>query len=210
MISHAEIARTVASAYSVAPTVYALDNVQGVYRAVRAGTAIDEFVVAVPGTTDVQGWLRDFRWWPAMFHPLGWCHRGFGLGGKALWADVRRAVIDIKCPTTYCGHSLGGALAATLAAYHSADPQVTAPCRLVTFGAPRVPLSINLAFSALLRHAAELVAYERDGDPIPHVPPRPLFRRGMRGTEIGSAVFGDPMANHAIDLYVADLTRLGL
>jgi pimeloyl-ACP methyl ester carboxylesterase len=219
MPSHASIAKAVAAAYAQAPTVFAGDNVRAVWSDLG-----DSLLIAVPGTTDVAGWLRDFRWWPAYFHPLGWCHRGFGLGAKALWADVRPRLPPAR-PVIYAGHSLGGAMALLLAAYHRADPSVINPCRLVTFGAPRVPLAINMAIPSLLAgltesagvddlgrpQRARAVAYERDGDPIPHMPPRPLFKRGMRGTPIGTrlAEIYLPMENHAIQLYIGDLLASG-
>jgi hypothetical protein len=65
----------------------------------------------------------------------------------------------------------------------------------------------NLTLPCLAKDALELVEYRRAGDPVPHVPVRPLFRHLTRGIAIG-ADCGDPIGNHAISRYGADLVAL--
>jgi hypothetical protein len=102
---------------------------------------------------------------------------------------------------TVVGHSLGGAMALIVGArlIHAGYP-----ARVVTFGAPRVAFSANLSLPRLAREALELAEYRREGDPVPHVPMRPIFRHVTRGIAIGLDC-GDPIGNHAIGRYAADL-----
>jgi hypothetical protein len=81
--------------------------------------------------------------------------------------------------------------------------------RIVTFGAPRVAFLANLALPRLARSAFELAEYRRAGDPVPAVPPRPWFKHVTRGVEIGVAL-ADPIANHSIKRYAADLAAPGM
>ena len=97
-------------------------------------------------------------------------------------------------------------MAQCLAAFHALAG--LPPCRVVTFGAPRVAFVSNFRFGRLVRSALEAVEYQRAGDPVPHVPTWPLFWRATRGVAIGNAL-ADPIANHSISLYAANLAALG-
>jgi len=167
-----------------------------------------ELIVVMPGThpSDPLDWLRDLSAWPRWFARIGPCHAGFGSGGAALWAALRAELARERRRIVYTGHSLGGALAQVLAAHHAADR--LPPCRVVTFGAPRAPLGLNFHFGRLVRSALDAVEYRRAGDPVPGVPTWPLFAHPTRGIEIGKAL-PDPIANHSIALYAADLAALG-
>jgi hypothetical protein len=79
----------------------------------------------------------------------------------------------------------------------------------VTFGAPRVAFMLNPLFGRLVRRAAEAVEYQRRGDPVPDVPTKGLFFHPTKRRPIGAAS-PDPIANHSIDRYAADLAALGL
>ena len=169
-----------------------------------------ELVVVCPGThpAELADWIRDIDWWPEWFGAIGPCHRGFGSGAVALWARIRRE-LPAGGRVTYCGHSLGGALAQGLAALHAAErPQ---SFRIVTFGAPRVPVACNWAMTRLVRLGLEAVEYRRAGDIVPDLPGRLLFRHPSRGLRIGNAIpTFDPAVNHSIDRYAADLAALGV
>jgi hypothetical protein len=162
-----------------------------------------EVVLAIPGThpLDALDWIRDLRAWPLWFARVGICHAGFGSGGAAIAA---RALVALKGETrliTVVGHSLGGAMALIVGArLIAAGFRV----RVVTFGAPRVAFCLNLALRRWLRLAEELAEYRRAGDPVPHLPMRPFYRHVTRGIALGVAKI-EPIANHAIDLYAADL-----
>jgi hypothetical protein len=165
-----------------------------------------EIVVALPGThpADALDWLRDFSFWPIWIGGIGSVHSGFGLGARAAWARMAPVISTDKL-ITFAGHSLGGALAACLAAIHAHErPEV--PFRLVTFGGPRVAFC-NPWFGHLLKGGVERALYARRGDVVPDVPLRPYLHGGPL-TTIGSAI-GDPIAGHAIARYAADLKALG-
>jgi hypothetical protein len=85
MKTYAELAGIVASAYKSTPTISVDDNV----RAVRIDTA-DEVIIAIPGTTDLAGWMRDISAWPEWFTGVGPCHEGFGSGGIKLHRAIAR------------------------------------------------------------------------------------------------------------------------
>jgi hypothetical protein len=170
-----------------------------------------DLVVVCPGThpAELADWIRDLDWRPEWFAHLGPCHRGFGSGAMALWARIEPEMRR-NGSITYCGHSLGGALALGLAALHAAVRPGQA-FRVVTFGAPRMPLAVNFSMTTRLRRADEAVEYRRAGDIVPDLPGRLLFRHPTAGRRIGSAVATlDPAVNHAIDRYAADLAALRL
>jgi hypothetical protein len=167
----------------------------------------DEVVVAIPGThpDDPLDWIRDLRTAPWPFPAVGICHSGFGSGGTAVAERVLRAVRDDVRLMTVTGHSLGGAMALIVGArlIHAGFRT-----RIVTFGAPRVAFLANLALPRLTRRAVELAEYRRAGDPVPHVPMRPIFRHVTRGIAVGVDC-GDAIGDHAIQRYAADLAGSG-
>ncbi|HYA07756.1 MAG TPA: hypothetical protein VEF90_17855 [Xanthobacteraceae bacterium] len=203
MLSHADLAVLAGRSYSGPQSGSVALDVR--YDLVPRGP---ELIVVVPGThpSDPLDWLRDLSAWPYWFPGIGPCHDGFGSGGAALWARLSTELPRGK-RIVYTGHSLGGALAQVLAAYHAAEG--LPPCRVVTFGAPRVPLGLNFYFGRLVRSALEAVEYRRAGDPVPSVPTWPLFAHPTRGVVIGKAL-PDPIANHSIALYAANLAALGV
>jgi hypothetical protein len=201
VLTHAAICDFVAASYSQQPTWQAGDDIRAV------GTRIgDEFVVACPGTTDLAGWLDDFSIWPTSFPVIGPYHTGFGLWGLRLWALVNSA-LPVGGRLIFAGHSLGGQLALVLAASCAAAMNKHAPMRVVTFGCPRGAFGLNLVAGPLARTALELVEYRNYGDPIPDVPPWPMWKHAKRGTMIGAPIHAQApsMANHAIALYQTNL-----
>lgn len=210
MLSDADLASFVAKTYALKPDVWAGDNVRAMFLE-RGG----EFVIGVPGTTDLDGWLRDFSAWPLWFDTIGLCHAGFGSGGQALWQLVKPKIPRTK-RIIYAGHSLGGALAQVLGAMHAAE-MPSLPFEVVTFGSPRVALCCNPLFHWLLGKALRIELYARRGDPIPDVPFKPLYLHHHRLDLIGEPVPGSEnlkgdfdLTNHAINLYSADLRAAGL
>lgn len=219
-ISHADLAVLAGRSYSGPQSGTVALDVR--YDLVPRG---NELVVVVPGThpQDPLDWIRDLRAIPRWFPGIGPCHSGFGSGGSALWQRVRLDVASETRRIVYAGHSLGGALALVLAAHHAADG--LAPCRVVTFGAPRVGF-LNPYFGRLVRSALEAAEYWRAADIVPDEPWRVMgYSHPTRPIRIGSPVPGlspgdvlvDAMklpeaiaGNHSIELYASDLKALGL
>ncbi len=195
-LSHHELALIAAAAYK-GPWSDLVDGDVKCDFLPRAG----ELVVAVPGTDpqNAQDLLRDASAWPTHIPGLGMVHAGFGNGAAALRAKIN-PLIGRQWPlVTYVGHSLGGAVAENLAAWHAISREGQ-PFRVVVFGCPRVAW-VNLGFPWLLRRGIEAVEYRNAGDPIVSVPPRSLgYLHGASGQTLGHAL---PflLSNHAASLY---------
>ena len=188
------------------PVIHAADDIRLVL-----DQREDELLVVVPGTTDFAGWLDDFAVWPRWFSELGWYHEGFGSKGiplfRALMPHLPPTVTGMM--TTYVGHSLGAALAVTLAILHQRS--FLGPYRLMTFGCPRATAIWNCQAGSYLSTAKDIRRFARAGDPIPHVPFWPLWKHLAPGRSIGTPLRSiDPMANHNIKLYSAGLKALGI
>jgi len=203
MLSYYQRAELVADSYNKPATIQVADD----FRLVLTQYD-DELVVAVPGTTDLAGWLDDFSTWPRSFDELGWYHEGFGSKGIALFRALEP---HLPGPTygkitTYVGHSLGAALARVLAVMHSRS--FFGAYRLMTLGEPRGAALWNVQSWDYLRTAKDNKRFVRAGDPIPYVPFRLQgFKHLSRAWGIGTPVPGVPeqMADHNIALYVSNL-----
>jgi len=195
MLSHAAICGLVAASYSEKSTWVAGDDIRAV-----GSQQGDEYVVAVPGTTDLQGWLDDFSFWPTAFPMIGPYHDGFGKWGLALAAMVLPALPAIG-RVVFAGHSLGGQLAQVMAAiYHS---KTTRQARVVVFGCPRGALMTNIVAGPLVRAGLEAIEYRNAGDPVPETPPWPMWKHNAKGVDIGAPSLGA----HAMALYLGNLQR---
>jgi hypothetical protein len=204
MLTHTQICTFVAASYNQAATWTAGDDIRAV------GTQVgDEFVVAIPGTTDLQGWLDDFSIWPRVFPTIGTYHEGFGKWGLAL-AQLVLPAVGASGRLVIAGHSLGGALALVLAACSAARKRP--PARVLTFGCPRGAFMGNMVAGPLVRSALEAVEYRNWGDPIPDVPPWPTWKHAVKGTMLGAPIhdLAGSMQDHAIQLYSAHLKGAGL
>lgn len=212
MLSYADLAARVATSYVEAPklvlrspVLHASDDIRLVL-----DQREDELLVVVPGTTDTAGWLDDFAICPRCFPELGWYHDGFGSHGIALFAQLMEhlPVAGSGVLTTYIGHSLGAALAATMAALHQRGR--FGSYRLVTFGEPRSAALWNFQVNGYLETARDHKRFVRAGDPVCHVPFAPLYKHTIRGSLIGRPTGDlDLMTNHSISLYESDLRALG-
>ena len=207
MLSYYQVAEHVAASYNEAPTIQVADDIRLVLTQYD-----DELVVAIPGTTDLAGWLDDFSTWPRSFDELGWYHEGFGSKGIALFR-----ALEPRLPgptygkiTTYVGHSpCAGGLARVLAAMHAKS--CFGAYRLMTLGEPRGAALWNVQAWDYLRTAKDNKRFVRAGDPIPDVPFRLQgFKHLSRGWDIGTPVAGLPeqMADHNIALYTSDLKTI--
>jgi pimeloyl-ACP methyl ester carboxylesterase len=200
MLTYAQIAQEVKAAYAGPPTVRTADD--DVVAVVKQTD--NEFLVAVPGTTDAGGWMRDLTAWPAYFPALGWTHEGFGSGGVDLWKEVS-LLLPANSRVIFAGHSLGGALAQCLAVQY-ATQRPDASFEVVVFGSPRVALTTNLFFHAAIRKALDVRLFARIGDPVIDIPFAPLYWHAVKPSEIGMGA-ALSMANHSIGLYARDLYR---
>ena len=204
MISHAQLAELAATVYRPSWSASVAGDVH--YALLPRG---DEMVVALPGTHPEQAldWLRDARFVPVRVRGVGLVHSGFGDGARAAWVRMAPELGVHHSCVTFTGHSLGGALAACLAAIHAYErPGV--PFRLVTFGQPRCAF-LNPWFHRLLARGVERAIYARRGDVVPDLPFWPFYTHGGRATAIGVSRL-DPIADHAIALYAADLAALDI
>lgn len=192
MMTDAQLARACADAY--------LPDVARVLRggdlAANVVERDDEVVVALRGTTDPLGWLRDLDALP-MHGAAGLsgivCHRGFLDGAVAVWHQLD---LPTGKMVTLAGHSLGGAMAVILCALRVVGGDRVD--RLVTFGAPRA------GYQAL----ADLIRAKLDP---PLVPAMPAFKEPIRQYRRGN----DPVPGVPFDLpafpykHVVALTALG-
>ncbi len=204
MIAHSALAEVAATSYRPSWSATVAGDVH--YALLPRGA---EMVVALPGTHPAQAldWLRDARFLPVLERGIGLVHAGFGRGARAAWVEMAPHLGTDHEIVTFTGHSLGGALAAVLAAIHAYErPGV--PFRLVTFGQPRVGF-LNPWLHRLIAKAQERAIYARRGDIVPDLPFWPWYTHGARATRIG-ARWGDPFEDHAIAQYGDDLKALGV
>ena len=201
MISHSGLAAYAQDSYDAAPDLLAENDAALIVR-----RTADETIVACRGTQprSLENWRRDFSAWPLRHYGIGYCHAGFSQGGVDLWASIA-ATIAHEESVAFTGHSLGGAMAQVLAACHNSDRR-RRPCRVVTFGAPRVG---SIRFGKLVRRSAEAVEYQRAGDRVPDLP-WPLYCWHPTKVRVIGRRFLDPRKNHSLANYRADLTALGV
>lgn len=200
MLSYSQICALVAESYKVPATWQCGNDVRAV------GSRIgDEFVVAMPGTVNLQQWLIDFSAWPKPFPYVGTYHEGFGLWGLKLADLVLRALPDTG-RIVFAGHSLGAQLAQVLAAVFASVHERPA-MRVVAFGCPRGAFMGNLTAGSLIRSGLEAVSFRNYGDPVCEAPPWPMWKHNVSLTTLGSHFhdMAPSMADHAITLYLSNL-----
>jgi hypothetical protein len=175
LLSHADLAGICDEVYTdMHPTIGDPGGVRMYFRPQQ-----DEFVVCFAGTPvsgpdERAAWMRDFNVWPWWYYGMGVLHKGFGDGATEAWAQIHRKLPPAKF-YTFTGHSLGGALATGTAACY-ASQQGHLPFRLITFGCPRMAAWGNQRFMNLIERATLARWYQRDGDPVPHVPFSRIFQ----------------------------------
>lgn len=172
--------------------------------------------VAFRGSSSRRDWITDFKF-GTIKRPLipGRWHRGISgafddvADGIEKWLD-RPFTLRRERPCLI-GHSLGGGLA-TIAASRFRD------LSLITFGAPRVCTYRAAAWlregltstNPLTRQAVRLARY---GDPVPGVPFRIGFQRGVYTHAIPVTMLGekgmDRERDHPIERYIEDLRTEG-
>ncbi len=193
--SNVTLAKLSQAAYSDPPTFEAAGT-----QCVR--TTIDGNVVyAFRGTEfDYKDILRDIRtvpWWDSK---IGWCHRGFLMGVRAVWDDLFTSVqrdIDAGLNVWFTGHSLGGALAQIAAALCIANGCI--PEGVEVFGSPRP------GFAKLHKILARTTkCYRRGKDIVPTVPHRLFGFRNLPWIGLGRPRNG--FLDHQIAGYVEDIS----
>ena len=199
MLAHADLAQLAASVYR-GPWSGVADLDERYALLPREG----EIVCAIAGTDpkNALDLLRDGDAWPVWIPGLGMMHGGFGRGGAALWRRID-PIMRRDGLITYCGHSLGGAIAENLACHHARE-RPGQPFRVVTFGSPRIAW-LNGRPRGLLELGVEQVAYRRGGDPIPTLPWLAWgFLHGAKGWDL---LPDRPynLADHAMALYADDV-----
>lgn len=142
----------------------------------------DLCIVAFRGTENkLEDWLSDAD---ARQHASPWgddgglikVHTGFHAALDLVWTELVQALVDVRAPIWFTGHSLGGALA-LLAAYrlhHYEKPLLHTVGGVYTFGQPRVGNS-SLADTCSLEFTQRVFRYVNSTDLVPLVPPpRPI------------------------------------
>jgi hypothetical protein len=167
--------------------------------------------IVFPGTTDVQGWLRDFEAVDATPHDhpqLGPVHVGF-------WAGMDQAyqILDqqrfLDGPLLVAGHSLGAARAILFSGLLTAAGKP--PLAIVTCGEPRA----GMAALVRLLEPVPIRSYRNREDPVWAVPfhlplfgydhPRPPI--ALDAAPMANDPWG-PLADHHIELYAAGVGAL--
>lgn len=137
-----------------------------------ARTGLKEAVVAFRGSSSALDWVHNLivpmRHVPTLPRNAR-AHSGFLCQYLSIHSDLAAAIQDADVDrVVFCGHSLGGALAAIAAAMLSLPPDV-AKC-LVTFGAPRPG---NAGLAALVTKACSVCTrVVHDRDIVPTMPLR--------------------------------------
>ena len=144
----------------------------------------DLAVVAFRGTKGFQDVWMDARvvpWYDRQLG-LGWCHRGFLLGVRAVWPALRTAILGYR--VIFTGHSKGGS-EASLACVAACQVPGIYPIALVPFSPARCVLG-NRAETILVSRSVFYLRFEAAGDPVPEVPPG-YNHPGKRKTDVGEA-----------------------
>lgn len=158
--------------------------------------------LAIRGTRPdrLADWWRDIDAEVVTDPILGGVHRGCLEASDAIFAHLMRSLRTTEFPTVICGHSLGGGIAAPLAA--SLVLAGFPVQRLVTFGAMRAfadghgPAILSGVSGAHYWHA---------GDPVPDLPPG--FAHWREPTSIGRADLW-PISDHLLTAYLPALEQL--
>ncbi|MBF0131040.1 MAG: lipase family protein [Magnetococcales bacterium] len=148
----------------------------------------DDIWVAFAGTNEMADWLEnlDVR---KIKTPYGSLHAGFCNAAKEIEDDIDRQVAHRPWKNiTFCGHSLGGAIAVVTAArYMHLLPNVK--LHLHTFGQPRVG-DAKWVSNVFKDWENSYIRVVNAGDIVPHLPTFIRFRHS------GQVVFFD--ADHTV------------
>lgn len=115
----------------------------------------------------------------------GRVHDGF----YSLWLEANKYVIEIlesvpdQTPVSFCGHSLGGAIAQLMGIYYQSQTKRKV-ANVVTFGTPIIgAFEVTNGFRVI---TPPFYPFRNDGDPIPGLPP--AFLAFVSGSLIASVV----------------------
>jgi hypothetical protein len=171
MITPRQAVLAAAATYGGAPTFRQFGGAVSMFVTTIDGAT----AIAIEGTHDSFGWALDFDAWPAaanetVAHPtLPPMHRGFRDATLSVLPAVRLAIAGK--PWAAIGHSLGGAVALTLAAWLADEG--TPPVGAFLFAPARVFLDAPDVLAGV-----PIFGWRCGGDIVPMAPPwcwRPLL-----------------------------------
>jgi triacylglycerol lipase len=146
----------------------------------------DDAVVTCRGTepNDWRDVQADLDLGMAMAETVGWVHRGFKHEVDDLWPRLEQALVNNTRTLWFCGHSLGGAMAAICAGRCRLSYIRSNPRALFTFGGPRVGNRRYVNYVEI-----ETYRWVNNNDIVPRVPPAWLGYR-HKGQEIYLNAYG--------------------
>lgn len=188
------LARLCADSY-VSPPTWARDDIAFTLREID-----DLKIVTARGSDNIENWARDFAALPVYDPWLGWCHGGFLDGALKVAYQIIADMAGEK--VVFNGHSLGGPLTIIVAAMMVKSGHT--PAGIVTFEAARAGTS---RLAAITQHVPVRRQYWNGNDPVPDLPPPPLFSDLVPPTCVGAAQM-DRFACHPIAAVIASLEAL--
>jgi triacylglycerol lipase len=146
----------------------------------------DDAVVTCRGTEphDWNDVKADLDLGRAMAETVGWVHRGFKREVDELWPRLEQALVTNTRTLWFCGHSLGGAMAAICAGRCRLSHIRSNPRALFTYGSPRIGNRRYVNYVQI-----ETYRWVNNNDIVTRVPPGWLGYR-HKGKEIYLNAYG--------------------
>lgn len=176
----------------------------------------DNIIFAFRGTSSWQDAKTDLNFSlhpPIKQDPNLLLHRGFSAAATSL-CEIGFLLHDILDNSVdphhivFTGHSLGGAIAQTVAILISVSHEVPldSPLHVITFGSPKITDQKNAA----AEWPFTITMFEMDGDPVPRLPPGILgYRHISQRTLISLPDRGMMTPDHPIEGYIQAIQEAG-